>query len=300
MKRYALLLIAFVLILNLLMLFGCNMNEGATSDNGEKVEAPGESPSDESKYNTIELSKELIEELNAHLSPIYRRFSPAPNDLVIRLDKIKNGSQALLTEFDSKNYYFACAYLEPTDGHKEYRHSYCCKDKYIWVGFLNEREIPEYYNGAEFIVAYQVNKTTFCKDIMPSDRAVPEVEYFQRYEPVFDYYHNVASPIEFSSSYVYLNDSNKSTVYYGYDEFLDKYNYNKMPCIIVDNEHYIWHRVYSLNPDYLKKYDFGYMYDYLSSVMITDAYKEDTLPFVMFKIDDVVNIINTLKEKELQ
>jgi hypothetical protein len=42
------------------------------------------------------------------------------------------------------------------------------------------------------------------------------------------------------------------------------------------------------------------MYDYLSSVMITDAYKEDTLPFVMFKIDDVVNIINTLKEKELQ
>ena len=55
-KNIIFLLFLFVLILNLLMLFGCNMNEGATSGNGEKVEAPVESPSDESKYNTIELS----------------------------------------------------------------------------------------------------------------------------------------------------------------------------------------------------------------------------------------------------
>ncbi len=280
-RYHLILLLALTILLNTIILSGCVIG----------AKEPEEGVPDIPKYNTIELSGDLIKKIEKYMELLNSKVEVGSNEIRFTIGKIINGEQPLHVEFDPKNYYYACAYLKTADVEETHHspHSYCCSDKYIWVGFLNETDIPEYYGEAKFENAFQINKTTFCKDILSIDNAVPKVEYIQPYEPVFDNGFNTVPSKELNISFIYLNDSDCDTLYYVYDRRVDEHISSKQSCVLIDGEYYIQYYVSSLGSDYLK-YHFGDCYEYLSSVMITDTYDEKESPFIMFKIEDFVKI----------
>lgn len=173
----------------------------------------------------MRLSEELIRKLRGHLDeinalhvdlmghgPIWIMEMLAKNEN--RTDKgegKKDSWQGILVEFDPENYYFACAYF---DG--EHTHDYlsnCCSDEYEWVGFRRAEYIPEVYNGKQFVAAFQINRTSVCRDILHPLKLVPEIELSQGYMPEFVDGYNVAPPRGGEDEFMYMKDIWKNTIY---------------------------------------------------------------------------------------
>ena len=235
MKRYALLLIAFIILLGAMMLSGCVIS----------AKAPEESAPDTPKYNTIELSEGLIDSINKYLGKKYSEINIQAATLSSHMEKIDKGIvRPLHVEIDPDEYYYACAYFDIPEDHKCGEHwGRCCREKYIWVGFEKEEDIPEYYNGVKFREAFQVNKTLFCRNIIDANNTT-KFEFVNIYKPEFKDGFNVAPKKQVDGTFIYLNfkyldtslnTSDDDVVYCANRHF----RYYHIPCVNLEGEYYV-------------------------------------------------------------
>ena len=317
-KYHLLLLIVFALMINSVMLTGCRVNAATPPKNapidGERKDALTEISEPVEAYNTIELSVDLINSIKDFLYSLNLDVSIVDITLADKFDMIKNGAQPLHVKFDPTEYYYVCAYF---DGHCRWedkcdsehceteKATYCCHDEYVWVGFDSEKDIPEYYNDGRLVAAFQVNKTLFNRDLLSDEGQVPKFEHYQMYQPTFVDGFNVAAPIHFEETFIYLNVSGADTVYYGYDRYRDKLNWEKVSCVEIDGEYYYKKQLSVLyqdgryssysGEDSVLRSIFKNYYDYLMNVMITDDYSEisvngNTCYYGLIRLEDIAKI----------
>lgn len=227
------------------------------------------------------------------------------NTLADHINQMENHNMVPLhVEFDPLSYYFVCGYYNCT--HKSANKIDCyysCADKYTWVKFESEKDIKEFYNDTELVVAFQLNRSSFVTDILSRDSKVSNMEHFQIYNPLFDNGLNTSAPITFDETFVYFDydySTDKSIVYYSTSV---KYNdWNTLPCVRLDNRFYITRFLYKTYPDRDRvdgedrQTDFGEYYDDLIDKMQTDRYSvsyEDgsTTYYGTILIEDLVNVV---------
>ena len=133
------------------------------------------------------------------------------------------------------------------------------------------------------------------------------MEHFQIIKPIFENGVNIAAPVEFDETFIYLNYPNcylnrssqdASRMYYCKSIYY--HPINTIPCVCLDGEYYLyfsWYSVYadgshSEENDYT--YTFGEYYDVLMSIMDKNKYSvtyEDgrTRFYGTIKVSDFVN-----------
>ncbi len=278
-RYHLILLLALTILLNTMILSGCVIG----------AKEPEEGVPDTPKYNTIELSNDIIDEANEYLRTRQQEYYLRDSKFCEQLNRLKSGEKLLHVKFDPNNYYFVCAYYETALGQKVDR-SFDDPAKYIWVGFANETEIPQYYEEAECVAVVQVNKTEYCRDIVSNSNAIPNIEHLMGINPVFKDGYNTNSPRVVEDMFVYVNNSDKDNVYY-YSR--PEHQRSTIYCIELDGEFYVANRAFSetgeLDTEYLI-YDFGSYYDL--NVMITDKYDAENCPYGLLKFDDIAKILN--------
>ena len=323
-KQFGKLFIIFGVILCIFALVGCDLifvdnpnpeknpaeeSSSETVETSEDDEYPGEEIS-ETEYDandtyveeTFEdvlvpdegLIPKLIVYLNCVPADIYLR-STSLND---KINRIKQGQQPLQVVFDSNSdYYFVCAYFN-SDHTELYR--CCCAEEYTWVGFKNAEDIPEYYKGEQFLVAFQVNKASFVNAIASGTVDVQKVENFKRYFPEFKDGSNIAAPIVFEDKLIYFNYLNESVVYFSTD-FPTHYFYS-LNYIQIENKDYIcvylcyYHNSGEESFDQILKNEcekeYGEYYDRLTNIMTILTRKHDDKTdeiYALFEIDEFVD-----------
>lgn len=193
-----------------------------------------------------------------------------------KINFINNGNQALHVAFDSSNYYFVCGYYN--DDHKQAfteTNSYCCSAKYEWIKFDRAEEIQEYYNGATMVVAFQINKALFVKNISVNTEETPDMEHFRLYTPEFIEGLNGNAPADFAETFIYINYDGKSKVYHSMDHYLHKGD--TFPCVRLNDRYYIPVQLYLISAtgqrteNNLSK-QFGKYYDAIESIMEIGKY----------------------------
>ena len=286
-KQFGKLFIIFGVILCIFALVGCDL---IFVDTPEPEKNPAEESSSEtselSEENTIESSEEPAEETTEETYEILMgateenwqsgSIEAEGNDLIAELidylyyhsgsvwvdliyesgedkiDKVKDGVQALHVAFDPANYYFVCGYINPE--HERDEVTYCCREKYHWVRYKSEDEIQEYYNGEKIAVAFQINNMYFAKELVPNENAVPEIKHFQLYKPEFVEGLNVNAHIDFVDTSICLNYQNEKNMYFNNDDIF--YHNCVFYCISYKNQYFL--RI----PMGTKYYDGRYDYKY--------------------------------------
>ena len=237
----------------------------------------------------------LVGALVEYLQSLNWDYELPPDSTAIRIDKIKNGSQPLHIRFEPAASYFVGAYYDAP--HESETGDYCCADKYTWVKFENAHDISETYKDKEFIVAFQMNKSSFVTNLLNKEAAVPKVEHFRRFTPDFQEGFNIADPLPFDETFIYLNGSTSDeTIYYSMDLYY--HILVTFPCTTVNNRYYIVAYLDSLYPDgsYLDR-DFGAYRDILTSHMrkcsITSLVNEQerTYFYGLIPIEDLADCI---------
>ena len=206
-----------------------------------------------------------------------------------KIDFIRNGAQPLHVAFDPSGYYFVCGYYNDPEGKEigEYRNA----KKYTWVKVGSADKIRESYFGKELIVAFQMNRALFVKDISKDRAYLPGMEHFQIYKPKFKDGENTNPPIDFSETFIYLNGVTTKGGY-SYERFKGKgyrsvkqYDHEKLTirCIYFEGQYYIpihTHSVYSNGEFYDCTDDnsrrFGKYYDAIENIMETGRYSIDS------------------------
>lgn len=237
----------------------------------------------------------LVGALVEYLQSLNWDYELPPDSTAIRIDKIKNGSQPLHIRFEPAASYFVGAYYDAP--HESETGDHCCVDKYTWVKFENAHDICETYKDKEFIVAFQMNKSSFVTNLLNKEAAVPKVEHFRRFTPDFQEGFNIADPLPFDETFIYLNGSTSDeTIYYSMDLYY--HILVTFPCTTVNNRYYIVAYLDSLYPDgsYLDR-DFGAYRDILTSHMrkcsITSLVNEQerTYFYGLIPIEDLADCI---------
>ena len=274
------------------------------SDAGALSETPAseDSPSKdfETQDNISELNNaDLIAVLVEYLKNIYAAYDMLAPSYAITINDIKNGDQPLLVQFNPEEFYFVCGYYNVTDDQLENEKIfYSNVEEYIWVKFENANEIREFYKDKKFIVAFQINKSLFVKDILSDNVSVSNVEHFSIYETEFSEEYNINVAVNFEKSLIYLNSSNKPCVYYS-DSYI-KHNLEILPCVELDGEYYIsvWTHTVRENGDVTYsnlEAAFEKYYDDLIEIMQTDKYSETKSEYVhyygLFDIEEFVDAV---------
>ena len=307
-KQFGKLFIIFGVFICIFALVGCDLVLGNNPDPEKNpAEESSEGTSEISEESTIESSEEklkdvfvpdekLVAELVEYLQGLSWEHEIGETSLSIKIDEIKNGAQPLQVKFDPDKYYYVCAYYSPECPEEEFL--YCHADEYTWVGFSNEKNIQEYYNGVKLWAAFQINKTSLCIDLLPGDRKVPQIENFQGYFPVFENGVNTTSRSEYKNTFIYLNSSDSDVVYIGSNHIL--HDFVSIPYIELDGKCYIAQYLYTGDPypayKTQLKWEFGEYYDILTEIMITDKYtKVDksgrTIYYGLFEINEFVDTV---------
>ena len=275
--------------------------ENTSEERSETEETEGETTEETWISGTVvDDGSDLIAELVDYLNSLKVGHDMITYSVEDKIDQIKAGKQALHIAFDSTtSYYFVCGYLNSSHEFEDVAN--CCPEEYTWVRYRKENEIQEYYDGQKIAVAFQINKATFAKDILPSDKKVPEIEHFQLYVLEFVDGFNVKAPITFNETCIYLNSSDKKTVYYS----KDKYNYVNcnLPCVFYNYQYYVIDiALIEYSDGSSTKYDFeeryGKYYDILMGIMIADRGvavigERITVYYCLIPLEDFVN--NVLK-----
>ena len=215
----------------------------------------------------------LVCTLIEYLQDLFVSHDLPDTSTAIKIDEIKNGRQALHVGFDKSRYYFVCAYYDSTHEHEIT--DYCCATNYTWVKFENPNEISEKYKDLSFVVAFQINKSSFVTDILTKDAIVPNIEHFQEYTPNFNNGLNTNGAITFDANFIYLNSSDDKEVYHSisaYDNVL-----KTLPCICLNERYYITKELYTIYADGTRSdnnviSDFGKYYETLLNIMDTTSY----------------------------
>ena len=184
---------------------------------------------------------------------------------------------------------------------------YMSCDEYTWVGYKSETEIKEYYNDMKWAVVFQINKALTITDIVSSENNVPAMEHFQIYTPTFENGVNIATPVVFDETFIYLNypncylnrsSQNTSTMYYCKSIYY--HPMNTIPCVCLDGEYYLSFYLYTVYSDGIRgeennyAYSFGMYYDTLMDIMEKEKYHtideyERTSFYGTISFDDFLN-----------
>ena len=219
------------------------------------------------------LNDELIASLVVYLQEYHMEVDIPDSSLSIKIDRIKNGQQPLLVDFDPTNFYFVCGYYNgiTEDGPLQYNNA----DEYTWVRFESQDEIKEIHEDKKFVVAFQINKALLVKDIASEKAIIPRVEHFQMYDPFFENGVNTNTHVVFEREFIYINSSNADRIYHS----VTAHNHQvvTIPCILLDNKYYITRVTHTIYASGNKaegnlKEDFGTYYDALISIMDTTRY----------------------------
>ena len=297
-KQFGKLFVIFGVILCIFALVGCDLVLGNNPDpekNPAEESNSGEESSDseETLADVFEPDEELVEELVEYLQQLSWDYEIGETSLSIKIDAIKKGSQPLQLKFDPDKYYYVCAYYLPECPEEEFL--YCHADEYTWVGFSNEKNIKEYYNGVKLWAAFQINKTSLCIDLLPGDRKAPQIENFQMYFPVFENGVNTTSRLEYKDTFIYLTSSDSDVVYMCSNHIL--HDFASIPYVELDGKYYITKHLHTGDPSPAYKnnlkWEFGKYYDILMEIMITDKYTEvdksgNTMYYGLFEINEFV------------
>lgn len=252
----------------------------------------------ESKKPT-ELHKQdaLVCKLTEYLKDLFASCDMPDTSTEEKIEKIKNGTQALLVDFHNSEYYFVCAYYDTA--HRDEAKYYCCVTDYTWVRFEDSAEIREKYKNLDFIVGFRIDKASFVTDILSKDASVPCVEHFQEYVPQFRADFRGDDMTEFDVAFLYLHSTDTDTIYHSVSE--KGHVLKTLPCLSLDGRYYFAVEKYTTYPDGRQssvdlRIDFGKYYDSLISRMDTKSYtktddKGGTIFYGLIEIDDFVNRI---------
>lgn len=225
----------------------------------------------------IGLDEDLIAEILDFLKTMHIEYEMPEDSFAIKINKIKkDGLQPLHVKFDAENYYYACAYYDPTHEHPEYETSgYCCANDYTWVKIDKPDQITDTYKGLNFICAFQVNRTVFCHDIGQTEGVSKNMEHYLRYTPDFVDGSNTADASVFDKCFIYLNSSNLETAYCTVER--QYHNWSAMLCMEFDGRYYVPYYLHMKYADGTTgssdlKWHFGEYYEYVMSIMLTDKY----------------------------
>ena len=247
--------------------------------------------------NSDTLNDELIDSLVDYLQGLHLEYEIPDTSLSIKIDKIKKGHQPLLVDFDPTDFYFVCGYYNviTEDELFKYRNA----DDFTWVRFENANDIKEIHEDKKTVVAFQINKALFVRDITSKKAIIPMVEHFQMYEPIFENGVNTNTHIVFEDEFIYLNPSNAERIYLSAAAF--DHQVVTIPCILFENEYYISHFMYAIHADGEKNEMnlqgvFDQYYDSLMSVIQPTKYSITRLSGItnyygLITIDDFVNHI---------
>ena len=306
-KIIAILLISSLLLLSLT---GC-----LAEDKNKETNAPTETPTDApvtdnalteepieipDSNDDAELSTNdpLVISLVKYLNDTLADHDMPDNSMAVKMDAIRDGRQALHIAFDSSKPYFVCAYLANALDSETI--DYCHINEYVWVKYATAEEIAVDYNSLKMVVAFQVNPALFVKDIMKEDAAVPSMEHFQPYEPLFSEGVNTKTADTFDETFIYLNSSEGDTVYHSTSAYNN--DWVTIPCIYLDKEYYIMQNIRTVYPDgtgYEVNINdcFDKYYNILTNFMDTEKYsvtdeKGRTTFYGLIEINDFSNCIN--------
>ncbi len=251
------------------------------------------------QLTTVGVSEDLAYELADYLQMLFAEYEMKENSFAIRLNYIKRGVRTLHVTFDPSEYYFVGAYYNaPHEQQYPELELFCCSLKYTWVKFENADEIKDSYNGQTLIAAFQINKSLICESF-PSATSDSLMEHFQVFKPIFENGINIASPLVYDGSFIYLTLSEKETVYCSKDAY--NHDWVAFDCIVRDGQHYVSSILYSeyangTRYDWDMQYEFGEYYDALMRIMITGQYSETyengtVSHFGLFKIEDIAKIV---------
>ncbi len=250
---------------------------------------------------TVELTDGLIDALNEVLEYYMSEYFLSLSTLETKIDRIKETQQAVLTKINPSDYYYAVAYYNPEHENSEF--AYCCRENYTWVGFEKETNIKEIYDGKQFVVAFQINRSSLCEKLLDEfEQKITSVEYYQMYTPEFKNGLNKAKSISCDDCFIFIESNKEGVAYSGINPF-HKYWHQalRLNCVEIDGEIYMSHATHSVKSDGktsdvdLVK-EFGDYYDTLMELMITDEYSEthednSVTHYGLFEIDDVLNLI---------
>ena len=129
----------------------------------------------------------------------------------------------------------------------------------------------------KLVVAFQINKAKFVRDIVNRSADTIEMEYYSEYSPEFVDGVNVADEIYCDQTYIYIKSTDWLFGDYLLDICDDKYynNIGKWPCVKYKGAYYIKQVTkvgYQSENDLTR--EFGEYYEELMEIMIVDKYTE--------------------------
>ena len=305
-------IISIILLCSLLLVCfsGCSITNNTNSDKEQNQDT---TPNTNNSGNNIpviiegELDKnsDLIATLVAYLEQYLTEYDLIGRTFAQKIDDIKNGIQPLHVAFDPSDYYFVCGYYNSSSEYGDIMYMSC--DEYTWVGYKSETEIKEYYNDMKWAVVFQINKALTITDIVSSENNVPAMEHFQIYTPTFENGVNLAAPIVFDETFIYLNYPNcylnrssqdASRMYYCKSIYY--HPMNTISCVCLNGENYLSFYLYTVYADGQRSeesdyaYSFGQYYDTLMNIMEKDKYhikkeNERTSFYGTIRVDDFLN-----------
>ena len=253
----------------------------------------------------LDKSSDLVVTLVAYLKQYGMMYDMISRVLFEKIDDIKSGIQPLLVAFDPNDYYFVCGYYNYPSFYRGDDYGNC--ENYTWVGYKSESDVKEYYENTKWAVVFQINKALTVTDIVSSGNAVPNMEHFKIYKPTFEDGVNIADPLVFDETFIYLNYPNcylnkfsQSTATMYYCRSIYYHSINTIPCVYLDGDYYLYfyrYTVYSngyCGQEWDFTYHFGQYYDALMDMMDNEKYSitndSGNITFCgVIKVSDFVN-----------
>ena len=280
-----------LLLLGALLLLCFSGCATPTDPQGGKETDPVTDPAPSGKPNPpepivegeLDKSSDLVVTLVAYLDQYMTRYDFIGRTFAQKVDDIKTGIQPLHVAFDPSDYYFVCGYYNSSSEYGDIGYRSC--NEYTWVGYKNESDVKEYYNDMKWAVVFQINRALTVTDIVSNERQIPDMEHFQIFKPTFANGVNIAAPVVFDETFIYLNypncylnrsAQNASRMYYCKSIYY--HPTNTISCVCLDGEYYLSFSRYTVYADGSRSeendytYTFGTYYDALMSVMDKDKY----------------------------
>ncbi len=236
---------------------GCGLIDRLTG--GSQTENPTKEPIVLPKPQADE--NDLIANLVEYLDWLDADWDQLPTSVAIKINQIRREDsvfkrQPVHVEIDPSSYYFMCGYYNPSHenaSRDEYEsEDYCCVTEYTWVKFNSEKEIREYHNGEKMIVAFQINESSFVKDVLTGDVNVLGYTHYQLYETQFVDGININAPDNLDKTFIFLFNE-----MFTHGQVDRKYIYNSteqraidwvtFPCTKRDGQYYILVKLYVVN-----------------------------------------------------
>ena len=253
---------------------------------------------EDNEDGTIKLKEDLIAALSFYLKTFNTQLDKEAsyNQLGSKLALSKNDEYTpLLVKLANKCYYVA-AYYTPTHEYTYESVSFCCYDKYVWVGFENANEIKESWNGQSLVAAFQINPQDLCVNIKTGANDVT-IEHFTFYKPEFVDGVALAPDIDYEKAFVYITNDDGKQIFCPHDSW---YRDPSIDCIEIEGSFYVkeYRSSQRIDKDYVEYANlytaYGEYYEELQEMFygfyaVKD--EEKTTNYTLFKIEDIVELI---------